>query len=205
MTFGTPEIIICPSCGMHQLRRTMASGNNIGIRYYSDGNCVAPMLLEVPYFVKCPSCGVFFKIIDEVIDEKMYDENPSDPFVEFLTADEYIQAIAEGLYNTGKSGSKEQKNDILALRISFWRFLNQSDRDEYPAAYEENCRQILSEFTNDADEPRLTRADLCRNLGEFDKCKSVLSEIKETEKYGVYIDAIRAACDAENTLTVQVN
>ena len=54
------------------------------------------------------------------------------------------------------------------------------------------------------DESILTSAELWRNLGEFEKCKRLLNEVKKTEEYERYISAIRAACDVESTLTVEI-
>ena len=207
MTIGTPEIIKCPSCKMHQQRTTLNSGNTIGARFFSDGKCIAPMLPEFPFMIKCPKCNIFFKITEKVIVRKLFDflnQNRDIPHVKFMTAGELQQAIDTGLYNG-------DKNDIMHLRLMLWRTSNDSFRDgrkdsfeneDKKAAYEHNCREILSFFENDDDDERLLmRSEMHRNIGEFDKCKDLLLKIKEIETYKKYISFIDKACDEKNIFT----
>ena len=207
MTIGNPEIIKCPSCKMLQQRTTLNSGNTIGARYYSDGKCIAPMLPEFPFLIKCPKCGIFFKITEKVIVRKRFDfskQNRDIPHVKFMTVEELQQAIDTGLYNG-------DKNDIMHLRLLLWRTSNDSVRnsrkdssesEDKKAAYEHNCREILSFFENDDDDERLLmRSEMHRNIGEFDKCKDLLAKIKEAETYKKYISFIDKACDEENIFT----
>ena len=227
---GTPETIKCPACEKLQQRQTLRSGNTFGAIYYSDGKYYAPMLPEYPYYVKCPACGVFFKITTTVIIKTMNadqdsrtkttEENHVHPFVKFLTVDECIQAINNGLYNIDKKDSKEWNDDLLSLRISIWRALNNrtqgTDNATAPIKelndanadikkiYDNNCRQILSLSKEDSDANLIMQAEIHRNLGEFDKCKDLLGEIKQPEKYNPYILAISAACEAKNTFTVKI-
>jgi len=227
---GTPETIKCPSCEAIQQRQTLMSGNTIGAIYYSDGEYYAPMLPEYPDYVKCPACGVLFKIVTAAIVKTMVmgqdsytesiGENYNYPFVKPLTEDEYIQAINNGLYNTGKKGSKEWKEDLLSLRILLWRAMNHRIQETNTATtivtgmeaadadtkstYDKNCRQILLLLKEDSDTNRIMQAEIYRNLGDFDKCKTLLNEIKQPEKYKRYISSISAACEAKNTFTVEV-
>ena len=126
------------------------------------------------------------------------------PGVRFLTIDEYRQAISEGLYNG-------EKNDMQLLRISLWRAYNDRSRVEdniytnelfdvpdEERVYQENCRHIVSDFTkNDDDKDRLLCAELFRNLGEFNACTHMLSEVQDKKKYKNYISSIIAACEAK--------
>ena len=200
-----------------------------GAIYYSDGECDAPMLPEYPDYVKCPVCGVLFKIITAAIVKTMIvgqdpstktEENSNDPFVKSLTVDEYIQAINDGFYNACKKGSDEWKEDLLSLRIFLWRKLNHRIWKDNNTAkivkgmkdadtntrdiYDKNCRQILSLLKENSDVNRIMQAEIYRNLGEFDNCKNLLNEIKQPDKYKRYISAINAACEAENPFTVEI-
>ena len=129
------------------------------------------------------------------------------PFVKFLDVKEYWQAIEIGLVNSGRKNSKTWKEDILAMRILLWRTLNirwQMDEEE-KKIYDENCRAILDAIIDKLDDENLiTRAEVHRNLGEFDECASLLDKIKEPEKYEYYLSAIGKACKAGDTLTVCV-
>jgi len=233
---GPNHIIKCPSCGAFQQRQSLASGNNFGAVYYSDGNVMMPMLESYPYYVKCPSCGVFLKLSDTVVvgripwdhgsllREKSHctseypDEWAEAPDAEFLTINEYCRAIENGLCNSGAKDSEEWKKDILALRVALWRAFNDKIRNpktdaESPetmgnserAVYDANCRAILVVMADDFDDGSLlTKAEIYRNLGEFEQCVSSLSQIKDYDRYSPYITSIKKACIGKNMLTVRV-
>ena len=131
-----------------------------------------------------------------------------------MNVDEYQQAISEGLYNGDDW-------DFLSLRISLWMRYNDchdwnrrcnadyrnSEKNEIEkrTLYDDNCHKILAIISSqNDDESILRKAELCRNLGEFNKCESLLNEIKNPEKYKTYILTIKAECDAKNAFTVEV-
>ena len=200
---GRPQLIKCPSCGMYQQRGTLLSGNTFGAVFYTDGKCIAPMLPEFPRFIRCPKCKAFFVINDSLIQEQEQDNTNIDEisYVQFLEIDEYHQAIRAGLYNGGE-------DDVLSLRISLWRAYNDIVRNGNDIAdkslYEDNCKKILAELCKGTseDENRLMCAELWRNIGSFDKCRKLLGEISQPDKYKNVISAINTACDTQNTSTV---
>ena len=66
--------------------------------------------------------------------------------------------------------------------------------------------KILSETVievND-DECRLMCAEIWRNIGEFEKCKSLLKEIVDPDEFEPYISMLYNECKKRNMLTVQV-
>jgi len=220
---GPLLIIKCPSCGKRQQRQSLISGNTINARHFSDGKFIARMYPQYPYFVKCPACKVFFKITDkEVVDEESLGFASDYNLVNFLNENEYCSAITNGLYNG-------VDDDILSLRIELWRLFNDRIRNsshkrfpyknnetkgrslneilnpEEKYIYEDNCRKILSLMSeNNEDEDYLLRAELWRNLGQFEYCLSFLNDIKNQENFVKYISAIKAACYSKNTLTVEI-
>lgn len=210
-----PDLIIkCPSCGMLQCRGSWASGNDIGAEYYSDGLMDAPMLPSFPNVVRCPECCKFFKIIDKIVIGRVYGETmeamgecpdgwENAPVVEFLTIDEYRKAIEEGLCNSGRKDGKQWKKDILSLRFALWQACNDGRR--YKSEYDANCREMLATMAHAHDDGSLlTKAELHRNLGEFEQCTSLLSKVKDQDKYSLTIASIRKACADKNTITVRV-
>jgi len=50
----------------------------------------------------------------------------------------------------------------------------------------------------------LLRAELQRNIGEFDKRKMLLEKIKNKKEHKNFISAIKSAAEAKNTLTVEI-
>jgi len=228
---GPPEVIACPACGAKHFRETLISGNTCGSRYYSDGRMVAPFLPAFPYFVRCCACKAFFKITEEVISERLQEDSYfrgksrcDFPFVEFLTIDEFCQAIQDGLHNSRPKGSKEYDNDIWSLRIQLWHTFNDKVRDDKGGAgaiedprYIDNCRTMLSEIREedrvrdeeeegpDRDTSLLMLAEIHRNLGEFEECMRLLGEIANADKYSRYIPLISEQCAAQNRKTVRIN
>ena len=201
---GPLKVIKCPSCGMYQQRKTLISGNTIGATFYSDGKRDAPMLPEYPYFIKCPNCNIYFKIISDVIVEESYSPNRDISFVRFLSIAEYQEAIESRLYN----GSDD---DLLPLRIALWRTFNDITRNghtiEEKSVYIENCHSILeaiSALNIYDDENRLICAELWRNIGDFKQCKKLLKELKKNSYFKKYISAIKAACNAKITYTIRI-
>ncbi|MDR2590313.1 MAG: hypothetical protein LBC71_04945 [Oscillospiraceae bacterium] len=210
---GVPEIVKCPSCKACQQRQTLRSGNALGARYYTDGKRYASMLPEYPIFVECPNCEVFFKITYSLCKRSKsgnYGGVEGIPFVSFLSINKLCQAIDKGLYKDGKKY-------ILSLRILLWRKFNdrvrnggtslfngedKSNDDE--VLYKNNCHEILFLIARSVDDENLLmRAELYRNLGEFDQCKEILAQIKEPKQFEGYIYAINKACDNKSTLTYQ--
>lgn len=61
-TPGPTVIRECPKCRVPVEEDTMASGNTIGARFWSDGKRNAPMLPDYPWLVKCPKCSHLFWI-----------------------------------------------------------------------------------------------------------------------------------------------
>ena len=234
MMTGIPDIVKCPSCGYLQQQWTLVSGNTLGAHYYSDGTFRAPMLPQYPHFVMCPACGIFFKICESVIEVSAYSnemdyfesEDSRIPFVSFLTVDEYYRALETGLYNSGNTNSNEYRSDMLSLRLSLWRAMNhqvheegsvtiietfdiQKAEPEKRELYEKNCRAILSTLSKRTynasyDERLLIRAELHRNLGEFNNCKKYLSRIRRIDSFQSHISLITAACEEGKTATVEV-
>ena len=225
-TYGA---IACPSCGKYQYR-VEHSGNDVVIcsaYFYSDGWKYAPFFshLPRPNFMKCPACGVFFKVSDSLTRDAKYEVDLSSLVrpradgmsnlrdgVSYLSIKEYRQAINFGLYNSGPEGSEEWKEDMLLLRIELWQSYNHSiggmenASAEQKAIYEDNCRRILSMLTGKTDSEYLLMAELHRNIGEFDKCRNLLNNINQAGiKYPLIISIIGAACDAMNMLTVRVD
>jgi hypothetical protein len=60
MTPGPIVIKSCPHCNQPFKILTIDSGNTFGATIWTDGNMIAPMWIEYPLVIKCPSCGRVF-------------------------------------------------------------------------------------------------------------------------------------------------
>ena len=213
-----PTTLICPSCGAEHVTTTVFSGNTFfGPKYYSDGSGGYLMMPKKERYKRCAECKIFFNEKSEYIllrypKEEAHRTKP-------LLINELMEAVDVGLYN-----STEQ--DMINLRIFLWREMNQLRRSMIGEGihsqfeinqrlgdiievddeiYRENCYKILSSIELEKnDKMLLIRAELWRNLGEFNKCREILNEIKQQDKFADFITTISRECDAENTITVCV-
>ena len=230
---GIPELVKCPSCGFAQKQETLMSGNTFGALHFSDGSRIAPMLPETPRYTKCPECSVLFGVCDAKREKvaKCWGEihagkgkGEDAPYIEFLSKDEYCQAINEGLYGVSDT---DMKGRMLDLRLLLWRAYNRRihtdaykalldgkksslwnriGSDDEEVIYRDNCRELLKLLEGSSDdEAYLIKAEIYRNLGDFDRCREALLRISKPKYYRPFIDAIKTACDTECTLTVPVD
>jgi hypothetical protein len=61
---GPTLIIACPACGASHQRATLASGNTLGARLWTDGKMEAPMLPSLPAVTRCAACARLFWVED---------------------------------------------------------------------------------------------------------------------------------------------
>jgi hypothetical protein len=187
MILGATLVYKCPECGKFFTRGSLHSGNTFHSKIYSDGKRIAPMLPEFPLIIKCTNCKTFFWLIDENYvgkwdsEREMKVEWKNAGYANFLSADEYNEAINLKIYNV--------KKDQIFLRIRLWWTINDKIRnendvciaDEDKIIYEQNCMKLLELLDNDEIDWKLIRAELFRNLGKFSECKNVLETITDEE------------------------
>ena len=112
MVPGPDQIIACPKCKGLARFMTLASGNTIDARVWTDGKMIAPMLPLPPAVVKCHHCAELYwrtdvekiGIVDRCRGAGEH-ANPAwadAPKVEEPTEAEYYQALADGLAKNAK-------------------------------------------------------------------------------------------------------
>jgi len=231
---GPIQIIRCPYCEKLQKRRSLISGNTIGATFYSDGKSDAPMCPEFPVFVKCPSCDISFKITrvyrEYPFNIKIFALGHAEhdtwledlPSVRFMSVGEYINAINNGLFYKSEEDNEGWKSDELNLRMLLWRAYNDRVRDGVEgsesgyesandhAIYVDNSRKLLQSIADTSDdESCLMRAELYRNIGEFDKCITELGKFANNCNFSLYISCITRSlmdeCKARNVFTVRID
>jgi len=164
-------------------QRTIASGNTLGAKYWTDGKVDAPMLPITPEVMACPHCRKvqWVNDLEEVgeipgprgfgVPRPEYDKTfDHQPFIELPFADDYLEFLK----------SEELLNDQeLYLRWMYWHLMNDSRRnapDSSPLSFDEvaNLKRlsVLIELVNESS--RLTIAEIYRELGDFDSCEKVL-------------------------------
>ena len=184
-----PMLIIreCPHCKAHVVQEETVSGNTIGATYWTDGKREAKMLPDHPALVKCPACqGLFW--VDEA--------------VEVDTGFDVAKGKQQVLAPSGKemldflSGPALPRDKELYVRVSAWRSANDAwcrAPNATPAFSKDQVKNFkaLSDML-DEKEPnqRILKAEIARELGEYDKCLRLLSQDFD-ERYGYAVGFIK--------------
>lgn len=207
---GPNYIYKCPNCGNLMARGSMVSGNTFGSKIFSDGRRIAPMLPEFPNLTKCKKCDTIFWLskIKEIGTVGWGDhENPEWQYVdnvEFLKIDDYFTAI-----DTGIAESKEEE---LIIRRKIWWAYNDRKRNDHTMfvdvndilKWEANIIELINLFDQNDIDQRIVVAELNRNLGDFEKCKSLMESIDD-EDLNWLKEKFITECEKKNRNVIELN
>ncbi len=158
-------LLRCPHCGALKEVLQLMSGNTFGATLWSDAKQIAPMLPRVSYIQRCPSCGKYFFYTQEV--EAGTSNNYGGG-----TGDLPLEYLKQALTQLQPTGNEEH---ILRINI-LWAFndrygdMEQSDIPIEEWAYHVDNVHHLVQMDIDA----LLRAELFREIGDFDKAILIL-------------------------------
>ena len=177
----------CPHCRSRVVQEETISGNTIGATYWTDGKREAKMLPDHPWLAKCPVCvGLFF--VDEAVE--------MNTGFELAAGKQKVLALSEKELLNFLSGPALSANKELYVRMCAWRSANDAWRwnlNERPAFSKDLVQSLhaLSEML-DEKEPnqRILKAEIARELGEFDECLGLLSHSLD-ERYGYAVGFIK--------------
>jgi hypothetical protein len=210
MILGPDQIVACPFCAGLAKYMTLISGNTFGSQVWTDGKQIAPMLPAPPAVVKCRHRMEYYWLRDakEVGTGKGWgdEEETVDPrwddaeYVEEPTEDGYYAAIERNL-----ARGREQER---SLRILAWWRRNDAFRRGLSAPvgaiatastkYQDNLK-ALADLLDTADENDLAmKAEVFRELGEFEAAMGVLNQIEPGE-YSEVIRQIRDLCERQDS------
>jgi hypothetical protein len=184
-----PVLIVreCPQCRVHVVQEETLSGNTIGAKYYTDGKREAKMLPDHPALVKCPVCAGLFWVDEAVEVDIGFDAAKGKQQVMAPSGKEMLEFL---------SGPGLPRDKEIYLRMHAWWSANDAWRwapDSKPAFSKEQVMNLhaLSDML-DEKEPnqRILKAEIARELGEFDKCLRLLSQ-EFDERYGYAVGFIR--------------
>jgi len=207
---GPDQIIACPKCKGLARYMTLASGNTLDARVWTDGKMIAPMFPRPPTVVKCHHCAESYwrteaehigtvdrcRAAGEQVNPAWADApKPEEP-----TEAEYYQALSKGL---AKNAKQER-----VLRILAWRRRNDVFRDkplkeaqgisDDPEEWRKNLEALARLLTEEDVNDCLMKAEVLRELGKFESAKQVLSRAISTDSVAV-IRQLRSLCDAGDT------
>jgi hypothetical protein len=173
---------------------TLLSFNTFGARVWTDGKQVAPSLPRPPAVVKCHHCAKCYWLADAekigTVDPWSNKEQRVDPAwaaaqeVQEPVEEEYYQALEKGL-----AADPRQERD---LRVLAWWRRNDRFRDGAPA---QSAEAALPTTCRKEDEgSRLMKAEVLRELGEFESAKQVLSRVASAQ-FSAVVGQLRSLCD----------
>jgi len=197
-----PEIIRkCSSCTMPMAQATIRSGNTFGATLWTDGKMEAPMLPDLPWFVKCPHCHSLLWIDEQVelgetelgcmlISEKeklstkrhskktvLGDIEPGIP--------QCIAPSAEELFAFLDTNISDVKKERY-LRIRAWwagNDVRRKSRKKHHLSEKEakNIQALVALLIESDKNDRIMKAEIMRELGRFDDAISILAMLPDKE------------------------
>jgi hypothetical protein len=220
---GPDQIVACPHCHGLARYTTLLSGNTFGATVWTDGKQFAPMLPRPPAVVKCRHCPecYWLKDAEEIgkLDCWGSEEEAVDPawrnakYVEEPSEEEYYSAIDRGL---ARDREEERSLRILAwwrrndafrrwsVRVFAWWRRNVAFRkksvgqDAAPASSSvkslDNLKALAGLLDLSDENDRVMKAELLRELGEFEAATAILDQIGPGD-YASVARQLRILCE----------
>lgn len=178
---GPTIIRKCSACGKHISQDTNISGNTCGARFWTDGKWDAPMLLDQPPLVKCQHCGTLVWIdeqteVGELDAWHFFDTDDRDRFRDARpgstpTLQDYADLLDAGI---------SDKNKEHYVRLRAWWAGNDPRRESGESTHldsfeKQNLGAFLALLDETDDHERVMKAEVFRELGEFNEAEKLLA------------------------------
>ena len=202
------KIALCPRCGGEKEIVQIMSGNTYGAWLWSDSKQIASMLPQVSPIQKCPTCGhyYFFEKACTKEGNKYSDEEG------WLSFDEAVEAFGELMtddrrhieewkawswydddkddeeseaFKTWLQNNKQKDLELLTI-IIVWAFNDMIRNGEEPS--QEQYEVFKTMVSSNLKQPilsnnQLLRAELHREIEEFDECLATLENFNPEDDF----------------------
>jgi hypothetical protein len=170
--YPMPIVRECPHCKAQFVHEETVSGNTIGAKFYTDGRSYAPMLPEHPWLAKCPTCGGLFWVDAARMVEIGFDAVKGKPQVKAPSKKEMLDFLAG-------TALTEDKQVYLRMRVwwaanDVWRWLP-NPKPTFSKEHVKNLKALSALLDESNSDQRIIKAEIARELGEFEKCLKLLS------------------------------
>jgi hypothetical protein len=210
----------CPHCKKHLGVWNQSSGNTFSGRYWTDGKTLFPMLMQYQSLVKTECCNNLVRLdkldIFDVIKlwpkEKSQAESKSNILENLVSYREPEFSDYIKLLNNNTFNPKQEKH----YRILAWWAGNNSRRDlnnsnlfrssinnEMTLAEKNNIQALYKLLNNHIQNELITKAEIKRNLCEFDASKKLLKNVTDPVLKG-YSDKILELCLKNDHLVCEI-
>lgn len=178
------KILVCPYCHGEKQVLQLMSGNTIGGTQWSDLKSVFPMLPRPSDIQKCPHCGKYY-FLSSVETKEGYDISSEKGNLSY-------EQIKEALKQFTKD-SLSVENEI-DLRLLFVHIYNDTYQRESVSGHDTPGSADKELFTSQVlrlieiwDIEPLIKAELYREIGEFDKCVQILDSQIDDDSFKLKI------------------
>ena len=202
------KLALCPRCGGEKEIVQIMSGNTYGAWLWSDSKQIAPMLPQVSPIQKCPTCGhyYFLKNVNKKEGDTYSDEEG------WLSFDDAIEAFNELMtddrrhieewktwswfdddkddenseaFKTWLQNNKQKDLELLTI-IIVWAFNDMIRNGEVPS--QEQYEVFKTMVSSNLKQPilsnnELLKAELYREIGEFDECLVTLEKFNPEDEF----------------------
>jgi hypothetical protein len=203
---GPTIISECYKC--HKLFRqwTLSSGNTFTAQFWPDGFIKAPMLPEMHPLFHCPNCEQYIwrrdcKEVEEVHShDVMKEKYPEIQSYKDPTIDTFMIALEEKGLTKGREGY---------IRTKLMHFFNDVNRDmEIPISKPsniqmENYKRLLEIATKDDANDTMLRAEIYREMSQFDKSLELLAKVKD-EDFATNVLALKELCKNKDSRVMKI-
>ncbi len=210
MSPGPTIVSKCYKCKGLFKQWTLASGNTFTARFWPDGLMKAPMMPDMPPLINCPCCEDFIwrSNCEEIEVINGYDSGdeikakyPNVKMYKDPTIDTFMLALEEkGL----------RKNREGYIRTKLMHFFNDVNRDmeipiSEPSNFQiENYKRLLEIATKDNANDTMIRAEIYREIGEFEKCLELLDKVK-SEDFAINVAVLRDLCKNKDSRVMEIH
>ena len=179
MNLANPQILTCPFCGEKKEIMSLISGNTFGAKMWSDNKCINPMYPEISLVQKCPRCEKFYIRTRQ---EAVWAKTGSSFEQGLLTYEEMKQAFAQ-LMEAGDLTHDEEANVRMMLHHAHNDNFRSEQTSDFTDAdltlFRENALWLIQNIITD----RVMKAEFYREIGDFDKAKSILDEVHASDPF----------------------
>ena len=181
-------------------------GHTFDARFWPDGVMKAPMMPELPPLVVCPCCESFIwrKDCKEVEEIYGYDEiqakYPGIQSYKNPNIDTFMLALEEKGINKNREGY---------IRTKLMHFFNDENRDmeipiSGPSDFQiENYKRLLVIANKDDANDTMLRAEIYREMGEYDRCLELLEKVKD-EHFMTNVRVLKDLCKNKDSRVMEI-
>lgn len=197
------KILKCPHCGALRYMINVLSGNSMGAVRWSDTKVEAPMMRSSSSVLRCPACKRYHFYSDgEIVGltESHWESRKrwwhwkrrksSECWPSWDCGTLSYQSLKEAFAQLKPTGDNEREIRIMLLNgYNDWYGGCQGTRQpsEAPAEersyFEQNARRLIELFSDESPNSLLMRAELYRELGEFEQAISLLDRISKDSPF----------------------